>query len=1072
MKVTFKILFGLLLSLPALQATGEIVSYRSSVTIRANYWETQVQLKKKREALEQQCNKYSKKFIQTLRSNYILGFYQGNTAISASHEFRDLAKELLNLFPKREKKEKLPAELEKRVLKDVSILNEQIKRNEQLKEQNRAAEASYIVDLRKNYKQHAFLEDTKRTSVDSTLNTINEKVRSISKANKSKPAFYVLLNMYYPDDSIGKINEATRDEYLKKYTQELFQRSLLSSNGILLNVESLIRVEGGTLKEFRTNGNPVVDAGKLVIRYQPFIALGKNLRDKSIDKLIESKITTLFHEFAVKGVDTSKNKAHRGEVLDRYVSEIRKVIEAELDDADFFATETDKQYFTELKLAEPDRAQLIALLDKANTAPKITDNLKDYAGVDAYLKRLFGSYYSKLSGGIPAGTNLKVVTTSDLNTHGGKTAIQLVKEETKQEQTLVLGMHFMKPELANGNVKIRFTAQYGSLFDQYIQDELDNIWKDVRLLEGSDILQNVEKKAFGAYIDVLKSIDDFVTLIRIPESWWKSDKWYAMNPMLAGFVNGILDNLTGLVQLGVIADEVGGYIHHFIFQATLYAHELSKNEEKKTKLFNQIKYIQDNWFPIARKMSIQFITVFSSIDFLNTSLKDFEGFFHRMGAQQQLDHLSKIEQATTLSELATGMAPFVAHFLLDIEELKLVAAGALMVSAWEKLKEVFSDPQEVNYYTGYGIAQFVSSWAVIGQVAKMLKAAKVVIKTTKALDEVADSFKALSGSGKLDDVMVFLEDLIRQLQNTQVDEVELNKLKQSLKAKLGKKLADRLGEFKGISKKLDAFNDAAKRQQFLDDFAYAGDDVLRKLDANEGELVDSWKVFNDANLSDARRKNPADLERLSKALRQNGYNAAYFENLLKSKLDPQKFIDDYVSKLGNDGKFVDNALETDYARYVSYKSKQGKTPRDRADWNEASDYFKYDSPIARGNAFNETARIERWYPFNEVVLSNGKRVDSYRLPEGGKSGEIVSRKATDLGDIQLSTFEAYLSEMKIKYAPGTPINSPKYGDLLKGKTLEGDMILELPDSNLNLLDIQDYINLANSKGITLRFKPE
>lgn len=34
------------------------------------------------------------------------------------------------------------------------------------------------------------------------------------------------------------------------------------------------------------------------------------------------------------------------------------------------------------------------------------------------------------------------------------------------------------------------------------------------------------------------------------------------------------------------------------------------------------------------------------------------------------------------------------------------------------------------------------------------------------------------------------------------------------------------------------------------------------------------------------------------------------------------------------------------------------------------------------------------------------------------------------------------------------------------------MILEIPDSNLNSLNIQDYIDLANSKGIKLRFKPE
>lgn len=62
--------------------------------------------------------------------------------------------------------------------------------------------------------------------------------------------------------------------------------------------------------------------------------------------------------------------------------------------------------------------------------------------------------------------------------------------------------------------------------------------------------------------------------------------------------------------------------------------------------------------------------------------------------------------------------------------------------------------------------------------------------------------------------------------------------------------------------------------------------------------------------------------------------------------------------------------------------------------------------------------------------------------------------------------------MKVKYAPGTPINAPKYGNQLKGKVLEGDLILELPDSNLNLPNIQDYIDLANQKGIKLRFKAE
>ncbi|WP_421892614.1 hypothetical protein [Marinoscillum sp.] len=274
------------------------------------------------------------------------------------------------------------------------------------------------------------------------------------------------------------------------------------------------------------------------------------------------------------------------------------------------------------------------------------------------------------------------------------------------------------------------------------------------------------------------------------------------------------------------------------------------------------------------------------------------------------------------------------------------------------------------------------------------------------------------------------------------------------------------------SEKLEAIFsrvDVEKLDDLLDDLSESVN--FKTALANEPELVEAWSSFKKAGLDDLAR-NTDNLDALNKALKQDGYDAAYFENLLKSKQDPQKFIDDYVSKIGDNGKFVDDVLESDYTSYLARKSNEGKAARDRADWNHARDYWLNDSPMARGNAFNETARIERWYPFNEVTLSNGKRLDGYKPPKDGKPGEIVSRKATDLGDIQLSTFESYLSEMKIKYAPGTSINAPKYGDLLKGKKLEGDMFLELPDSNLNLPYIQDYIDLANSKGITLRFKPE
>ncbi|AEV68228.1 Protein of unknown function (DUF1557) [Acetivibrio clariflavus DSM 19732] len=168
------------------------------------------------------------------------------------------------------------------------------------------------------------------------------------------------------------------------------------------------------------------------------------------------------------------------------------------------------------------------------------------------------------------------------------------------------------------------------------------------------------------------------------------------------------------------------------------------------------------------------------------------------------------------------------------------------------------------------------------------------------------------------------------------------------------------------------------------------------------------------------------------------------------------------------GEFVDDILEADYQKYVARKNAQGKTPRERTDWKDARDYWINDSPLARGNAFNDKAIKEGWYPFNEVHLENGKRLDSY----DPYKGEIVSRKATDLEEIQLSTFEGYLREMQYKYKPGTKIRSNKYPEI-DGQLLTGKLILEIPDSNLNFSEIQDYIDLAKNKyGIEIRFRSE
>ncbi len=131
-------------------------------------------------------------------------------------------------------------------------------------------------------------------------------------------------------------------------------------------------------------------------------------------------------------------------------------------------------------------------------------------------------------------------------------------------------------------------------------------------------------------------------------------------------------------------------------------------------------------------------------------------------------------------------------------------------------------------------------------------------------------------------------------------------------------------------------------------------------------------------------------------------------------------------------------------------------------WDEIKQFFK------RGNDFNKKAVNSEWYDFHEIHLANGKRLDSY----DPISREIVSRKATDLGNIQFSTFENYLREMHQKYAAGTVIRSNKYPGI-DGQVLQGQQILEIPLSNRSLSDIQTFVNFAlNNYNIKIRFRPE
>ncbi|EEM69556.1 MULTISPECIES: T7SS effector LXG polymorphic toxin [Bacillus] len=217
---------------------------------------------------------------------------------------------------------------------------------------------------------------------------------------------------------------------------------------------------------------------------------------------------------------------------------------------------------------------------------------------------------------------------------------------------------------------------------------------------------------------------------------------------------------------------------------------------------------------------------------------------------------------------------------------------------------------------------------------------------------------------------------------------------------------------------------------------------------------------------------PADLALTTAGAGVATHGAFVWYNTVQNSIDTlQRFQSSSGGSSKNllkDGKFVESDLELKYAEYCVRKAKDGKVPKDRLNWKEASDYWTKDSPMARGNKFNKTAQKNEWYPHDEIQLSNGKRLDSYNP----RKGEIISRKATDLEDIDIKTFEKYLKEMKDKYAIGTKIRSNKYREI-DGQLLKGKHILEIPVSNKNFRKIDEYIKRAKDKyDIEIRFREE
>ena len=136
-------------------------------------------------------------------------------------------------------------------------------------------------------------------------------------------------------------------------------------------------------------------------------------------------------------------------------------------------------------------------------------------------------------------------------------------------------------------------------------------------------------------------------------------------------------------------------------------------------------------------------------------------------------------------------------------------------------------------------------------------------------------------------------------------------------------------------------------------------------------------------------------------------------------------------------------------------------------------------------AFNK-ARA-KFYPHNEVYLEAPKK--AINLPEGSPTkhqyvrldsynphtGEIVSRKYTQLSEVSEETAIRYLKELSDKYAPGSiiaDVPSNRTGvnkgifDVNGDNVLRGEMILEVPVQKKPIP--QNVINYADKLRIKIR----
>lgn len=117
--------------------------------------------------------------------------------------------------------------------------------------------------------------------------------------------------------------------------------------------------------------------------------------------------------------------------------------------------------------------------------------------------------------------------------------------------------------------------------------------------------------------------------------------------------------------------------------------------------------------------------------------------------------------------------------------------------------------------------------------------------------------------------------------------------------------------------------------------------------------------------------------------------------------------------------------------------------------------------IVAGNKFDDYMAPN--YQFNEIYVDFAGNTSGYARLDSYVPGEqIVSRKLTQLSEVDLSTARGYIRELATKYPPGATIpNTPaNRANGLAGQTLDGDLVLQVPPQSGPLSqELLDYAEL-------------